>query len=94
MIEIVTFSLKAEGDETAFCAANETVQQGFFYAQPGLLRRTAARSSESQWAVLTYWDGAESADNADRKSSFPADFDNVAVHIDLSTLTRARYEEL
>ncbi len=94
VIEIVTFRVKEGTNDAAFCRTDEAVQQNFFYAQPGMLRRTTARSGDGQWAVLTYWDSAEAADAAAAKVEFPAGFASFGDVVDMSTLNRSRFEEL
>jgi hypothetical protein len=38
------------------------VQEDFAYQQPGLLRRTTARSSDGQWVVIDLWRSESDAD--------------------------------
>lgn len=65
MIEILTFALAAgPSDVDVFVAADARVQTEFAYRQPGLVRRTTARSDDGRWLVLTLWGSAEDADRA------------------------------
>lgn len=55
VIEVTTFRLRPEADETAFLEADRQVQSDFFYRRAGLLRRTTARGDGGGWAVVTSW---------------------------------------
>jgi hypothetical protein len=52
IVEIQTFRVV---DEAAFLEADRAVQTGFYYQQPGLLRRTTARGSDGAGVVITLW---------------------------------------
>lgn len=89
MIELITFRLRDGVDDAAFVAADATAQQGFYYLQPGLARRTTARSVDTagEWLCIVVWFTAENAeaaadaahDHPDTKAAFalidPASFD-------------------
>ena len=49
------FRLRAETSENDFLAADRRLQTDFAYRQPGLLRRTTARSNNGEWLVIDYW---------------------------------------
>ncbi len=70
MVEIETFTMRHDADDAAFDAANTVLQTGFFYAQPGLERRTTLRSNDGTWTVITTWDTVDYADPA--RSKFDA----------------------
>lgn len=72
MIEIMSFRLRAEADATAFLVADRRVQTEFAYHQPGLLRRTTARSDDGQWVVIDLWQSDNQADaSSERWDSDP-----------------------
>jgi heme-degrading monooxygenase HmoA len=66
VIELTTFRLRAGIDEADFVAADAAAQTGFFYRQPGLVRRTTARPSgaDDEWLIVTWWASADAADCA------------------------------
>lgn len=64
LIENTFFRLAAGADEQEFLAADARVQQAFFYAQDGVLRRTLAKADDGEWLACTFWYDAESADKA------------------------------
>lgn len=61
VIEILTFRLAPGVDAAAFLDADAKAQTGFFYAQPGLVRRTTARSEDGEWVVVSLWGSTEYA---------------------------------
>ncbi len=61
---MMTFRLRADADPVAFIAADADVQAHFSYQQPGILRRTIARSDAHTWLILTHWHSDEAADVA------------------------------
>jgi hypothetical protein len=67
VIELTTFRLRAGVDEGDFVAADADAQAGFFYQQPGLVRRTTARltgAGADEWLVVAWWGSADAADAA------------------------------
>jgi hypothetical protein len=68
VIEIMTFRLRAGADEAAFLEADRRVQTEFAYRQPGLLRRTTARSDDRQWIVIDLWQSDNVVDAAGERS--------------------------
>ena len=88
MIELQTFRLAADVDESAFRDDDARVQQEIAYRQPGLVRRTTARSSDGEWLVATIWQSAALADAATRI------LDALHPHIDASTVRTVRYDEI
>ncbi len=63
-IEVATFRLGEGVHEAAFLEADQRVQNEFFYAQPGIVRRTTARGVGSEWLVVTFWGSLEEAEKA------------------------------
>jgi hypothetical protein len=62
MIEITTFRLRADVDETVFAEADGVLQTTVFYQCPGLMRRTTARSADGMWVAIATWTDEPSAD--------------------------------
>jgi hypothetical protein len=90
VITIETF--RSSGGDDALLAADRRVQTEFFYQQPGLARRTTARSGDGEWLVVTLWDSEASADAADRSrasSDAAVAFDAL---IDRTSLRSGRYQ--
>lgn len=84
----------AGADDTALRAANEEVQAAFAYQQPGLLRRTVARSAEGEWLVVTLWrTNAEAEEAAERFGADPAT-EPLRRLIDPQSVSVSRYDEL
>jgi hypothetical protein len=92
MIEVVTF--RVVGDEASFLALDQQIQTEFAYQQPGLTRRTTARSDDGEWTVITVWASGESADAANavwQTHALHAEFARLTA---TKTLTEKRYEAL
>lgn len=62
VIEIVTFTAT---DDEALRVADARMQTEFAYQQPGMLRRTTARGDGGGWCVMTWWESAGAAANAE-----------------------------
>ena len=56
------FRLRATTDEAAFREADRRLQTEFAYHQPGLARRTTARSHDGEWIVVDLWSSEADAD--------------------------------
>ena len=56
------FRLRAETSENDFLAADQRLQTEFAYQQPGLLRRTTARSNNGEWLIIDHWRADDDAD--------------------------------
>jgi hypothetical protein len=96
IVETLTFHLADGVDEETFLTADRRVQTEFAYRQPGLLRRTVARSTgdERGWLVVDLWASAEDADACDaRWASDPVAAEFTAC-VDASSVRAARYETL
>lgn len=94
MIEITTFRLAAGVEPSSFVTADAEAQMGFYNLQPGLLRRTTARSDDGEWVVVTLWASAQHADDAASGSSSDPACLAVADLVDDTTLALRRYAEL
>jgi hypothetical protein len=94
VIELTTFRLRDGVDEAAFVAADAAAQTGFFYQQPGLVRRTTARGADD-WLVVTWWGSAEDADAATRALDDPSTNAAALAYLDcLREPTVRRYQPL
>lgn len=93
-IEIATFRLRDDAEESVFLAADERVQKEFFYGRPGIMRRTTARSSDGQWLVVTLWGSEEEA--AAAAEAAPSDPVHTAFmeHVDPESFTAKRFVSL
>jgi hypothetical protein len=87
VFEILTFRLAPGVDEASFRSLDERLQMGFFYHQPGFVRRTLGRHDDGRWLVLTVWavDGAaadaqRAFDDSDLGAAFAALM--IDVHVD------------
>src|SRR6516164_3503392 len=69
VIEIMRFRLVEGADVAGFRAADARLQTAFAYQQPGLLRRTTARSSDGGWVVIDIWRAAADADACEARWS-------------------------
>jgi hypothetical protein len=56
------FRLAPSVQDNEFLAADRRLQADFAYQQPGLLRRTTARSTDGEWIVIDHWRSAADAD--------------------------------
>ena len=96
VIETLTFQLAPTTDEADFLAVDRRVQTEFAYRQPGLLRRTTARSArgDGSWIVVDLWESTEAADACDaRWGSDPVAQAFMAL-VDAKSVRTARYETL
>jgi len=93
VIEILAFNLVEGADEETFVLADKRVQTDFAYQQPGLLRRTTARSADGSWVVIDLWRNAEDADAAEaRWADDPAAVEFMSF-VDGATVRSKRYFE-
>lgn len=94
LIEVVTFRSVTGTSETELIERDARAQTGFYYLQPGLVRRTLARGADGEWAVVTLWDSAPDADAAlERAKTDPVASDFWSV-IDAASVDTRRYESL
>jgi hypothetical protein len=93
MIEILTFRLADGADETAFLAADKEVQSDFAYQQPGLVRRTTARSSDGTWIVIDLWRAAADADATKARWGQDPVTAQFMSFIDAASVRTERYDE-
>ena len=94
IIEILRFRLAAGVDESVFQAADQRVQTEFAYQQPGLLRRTTARSRDGSWTVIDVWNREADADRANDDWGRDAVTEVYTHLIDSASLTSERFETL
>lgn len=93
MIEILAFNLVEGADEEEFVLADKRVQTEFAYQQPGLVRRTTARSPEGSWMVIDLWRSPEDADAADARWEDDPATQEFMSFVDRSTMRSKRYFE-
>lgn len=93
MIEILAFNLVDGTDEEQFVLADKRVQSEFAYQQPGLMRRTTARSEDGGWMVIDLWRSAADADAADAKWGEDEAAAEFMSFVDRTTMRSKRYFE-
>jgi hypothetical protein len=94
MIEILTFRLAPGADEAAFLAADRRVQTEYAYHQPGLLRRTTARSEDGTWVVIDLWHSAQDADDCNGRWGRDPVTEEFMAFVDATTVRSERYATL
>jgi len=90
----MTFRLGAGVDEAAFLAVDKRLQTDFAYQQPGLLRRTTARSADGQWIVIDLWASPADADACARRWESDPTATEFMSFVDRATVSVVRYELL
>ena len=96
VVETMAFRLAGDAAEDDFLAADRRVQTSFAYQQPGLLRRTTARSVDDDraWIVVDVWRSADAADAcAGRWEADPAAQAFMAL-VDRTSVVVSRYSTL
>jgi hypothetical protein len=94
VVEVTTFRL-ADGVSTdVFEDADKRFQCEFAYAQPGLVRRTVARTDDGDWLVVTLWRSPADADAALRRSGEDEAARRYLVLLESSSVRTTRYREL
>lgn len=88
------FRLRPGVDEEAFRAADKKLQTEFAYQQPGLRRRTAARSDEGEWIVVDLWTSAADSEACATRWESDAVVQELMAFVDPDTVVVASYEEL
>ncbi len=90
----MSFRLVPGADREEFEDADRGVQTRFQYHQPGLVRRTTARSEDGTWVVITMWRSEADAD----RSTGCGDQDQTVVRfmalVDAESVERQRYTTL
>jgi hypothetical protein len=94
VIEIMRFRLVEGADVAGFRAADSRLQTAFAYQQPGLLRRTTARSSDGGWVVIDIWRAAADADACEARWSADPVVRDFLQYVDETTIQSERYDEL
>jgi hypothetical protein len=94
MIEIRRFRMAEGSSEESFLRADKALQQDFAYQQPGLLRRTTAKSDDGHWVEIELWRSTADADACtDRWPGDPVAQEFMR-HVDRGSVTTERYTEL
>ena len=94
VIETLAFRLTPGTDDATFLEADRRLQTEFVYHQPGIVRRTTARSDDGEWFVVTLWGSGSDFDAAAataRSSSVVSDFAGL---LDESSVRTSRYTTL
>jgi hypothetical protein len=94
VIEITAFRLAPGTGEESFLAADRRMQTEFVYLQPGLVRRTTARSDDGDWAVVVMWRSKSDADAAARAAEGDDASAAFAACVDATTVRIKRFETL
>jgi hypothetical protein len=91
VIEITHFRLSADADEREFLRADKYLQEEFAYTQPGLLRRTAARTDGGDWIVIDLWRSKEEADECGLRWDTDPAVQRFMSFVDRQTFATQRY---
>lgn len=94
MIQITRFRLRDDVDEARLVDADARLQADFAYQQPGLLRRTTARSGDGEWLVIELWRSDADADAALGRQQGDATVAAFEALVAPGTLASRRYVEL
>jgi hypothetical protein len=93
IVEIITFRLAAGASSDEFLAADSKVQSDFYYRQPGIVRRTTARSGDD-WCVVLFWQRMDDAQSAAQASASDPAAARFGALMDHGTVKVERYETL
>jgi hypothetical protein len=94
IVEILRFRLSPGSDEAGFLEADKRVQTEFAYQQPGMIRRTTARTQDGAWAVIDFWRSAADADRCDQLWGKDPISKGFTKFIEQDSATTERYETL
>lgn len=94
LIEITRFSLVEGADEDGFLAADRQVQTETVPNRRGFVRRTTARSSSGEWAVVTIWGSGAAADEAAADIAEHRATMDLMSYVDATSIDSRRYETL
>jgi hypothetical protein len=93
-IVVWTFRLKDGVDTDEFLVANERMQTGFVYQQPGFVRRTTARGEDGEWLVIGLWGSREEALRAGELAKGDPISRRANAMVDAGSVTVKRFETL
>jgi heme-degrading monooxygenase HmoA len=94
MILVVTYRLRTNADESAFIALDAQLQTDFYYQQPGIERRTTARSTDGAWVTISHWDSTDAIAAARSAAVAEGVMAKLGEYIDMSTITGTTYAPL
>ncbi len=94
VIELMRFRLRPGADERRFVEADARLQSDFAYRQPGLLRRTTARSGDGEWLVIDLWRSTGDADACAARWDGDPVVQAFLDQVDPLSVVTARYDEL
>ncbi len=90
----MSFRLAPGADEHRFLEADRLVQADFAYQQPGLRRRTTARSADGHWIVIDLWLSDHDADVATARWGDDPVTAAFMTFVDEATVETRRYSTL
>jgi hypothetical protein len=93
VVEIFNFRLAPDASSEAFLAADARVQTEFYYVQPGIVRRTTARSGDD-WCVVVFWAKVDDALAASHAAADDAAAQAFGALLEHGSLRVERYETL
>lgn len=88
------FRLRPGVAEEEFRQADSRLQMEFAYRQPGLRRRTTARSRSGDWIVIDLWDSDAAADACAARWDEDPVVAGYMTLVDSSSVTTERYDDL
>jgi hypothetical protein len=91
VFEITRFRLRAGADEAEFMGADKSLQEEFAYLQPGLQRRTTAKSDDGSWIVIDLWSSPEASDACSVRWDSDPVVQRFMSFVDRSTFETERY---
>jgi hypothetical protein len=93
VIEITRFRPRPGVKEADLQRADKSVQEDFAYQQPGLLRRTTAKSGQG-WVVIALWRSHADADAASARWENDPVAQGFVELIERDSVRSERYDEL
>jgi hypothetical protein len=94
VIEIMRFRLGDGVDEDEFLLADRRLQVEFAYHQPGLSRRTTARSRAGNWIVIDLWETPDAADACAKRWDHDPVVQAFMALLDKDSVQNERYFDL
>jgi hypothetical protein len=88
------FRLRAGVEEREFLQADARLQSDFAYQQPGLLRRTTARTEDGEWLVIDLWRSRSDSEACASRWEGDSVVQAFMALIDEASIQTGRYDEL
>lgn len=92
IMEVTTFKLSADANQTAFAKRDAQVENDFTSKQPGFIKRQSGVDETGNYVVVVYWESLANADASMSKFMGDASVADYAQMIDAPTMKMARYE--